>query len=72
MQLTEIPEGPTNVRVLRDGRELPVDIVYSGRRGDGTAVFTVVNAAFLPGDRLLFGTLPPMTAVVVASPKRPR
>ncbi len=69
MQLTDVPEGPTNVRILRDGREIPAETVYTGRRPDGIAVFTVVNAAFIPGDQLQMDRMPARTAVVVSSPK---
>lgn len=70
MNLSDIPEGPTNVRVLRDGREIPVETVYVGRDEKGVEVFEAAIVAFLPTDKLLMDKLPGNTAIRISSPRR--
>lgn len=66
--LAGIPEGPQNVRVLRDGQEIPVELVYLGRDPRGVARFASATVPLLPGDKLLVGVLPPRTSIVMHSP----
>lgn len=62
------PPAPEGVRMRRGGETIPVEVVYSGRRPDGTAVFTVPGARLLPGDQLQVAVLPAMTTIVIDGP----
>lgn len=68
--LADIPEGPRNVRVLRDGEEIPVELVYLGRTPDGAALFASATVPLFPCDKLLIDVMPPRTSIVLHSPNQ--
>lgn len=69
-QIDSMPPAPEGVVVRRGAERIPVEIVYSGRRPDGTAVFTAPGFRILPGDQMHIAKLPPMTTVLIDGPGR--
>ncbi|ERB51936.1 hypothetical protein N806_20465 [Rhodococcus sp. P27] len=61
------PPAPVNVRLVRDGKEIPAELVFSGFR-DGLAVWTAVSVPYLPGDVLRCDELPGRTVIAIGSP----
>lgn len=55
-----------DVRVLRDGAELPCELVCLGVDPQGVTVWAVVDPAIRDGDQLCAAVLPPMTALLWA------
>jgi hypothetical protein len=52
-----------NVRVVRDGAELPARLYHFGER-DGQDVWVVVEPDLRPGDEVKLAVLPPRTTLV--------
>lgn len=69
-QVDSEPEWPEGVILRRGDMHIPVEVVYSGRRPDGTAVFTATGPRILPGDRMHIAKLPKMTTVLLHGPEK--
>lgn len=68
MRSSQQPQPPTNVRaVLADGRVIPLDCVYEGRR-DGQHLWVAVWVLPEAPQRLLVDELPARSAVRVHIP----
>ncbi len=68
MRFRKPPRPPENVRVeYPDGRVVPVECVYRGRRGGVHEWEAVLLVAAEPGMRVCVDVLPPRTSVVLTA-----
>lgn len=74
--LTWFKDAPENVRVVRDGVQIPCELIQAlDDHGtpvikDGCTVWHVVNVPYLPGDLLNWDRMPDGVSVVQTSPRR--
>lgn len=59
------PAPPKNVRILRDGREIPLELLYRGKDDEGQHVWVAVSMKAQEGDQLKVEELPAHTSIIV-------
>ena len=60
-----MPEAPTNVRLVVDGVEYPLEVVYRGIDEEGNHIWVATSTWHGLPEGLLVEVLPPHTAVSV-------